>query len=49
MGVTATETRSSEPQVGRRRFLGWLSGLGIAGSAAIGSLATFFFIRPRST
>jgi cytochrome b6-f complex iron-sulfur subunit len=49
MGVTATETRSSEAQVGRRRFLAWLSGLGIAGSAALGSLATFFFIRPRTT
>ena len=49
MGVTATETRSTEPQLGRRRFLAWLSGVGIAGSAVLGSLATFFFIRPRTT
>ena len=49
MGSTATETKLNEPQVGRRRFLAWLSGVGIAGSAVLGSLATFFFIRPRST
>jgi cytochrome b6-f complex iron-sulfur subunit len=49
MGVTATQTRSTEPQIGRRRFLAWLSGVGIAGTAVLGSLATFFFIRPRTT
>jgi len=49
MVATSTEAKSTEPQVGRRRFLGWLTGLGIAGSAALGSLATFFFIRPRTT
>jgi len=49
MEATATETKLSEPQVGRRRFLAWLSGVGIAGSAVLGSLATFFFIRPRTT
>jgi len=49
MVATSTEAKSTEPQVGRRRFLGWLTGLGIAGSAALGSLVTFFFIRPRTT
>lgn len=49
MGATAMESRSTEPQFGRRRFLAWLSGVGIAGSAVLGSLATFFFIRPRTT
>lgn len=49
MGETAMGTSPSEPQLGRRRFLAWLSGIGIAGSAAFASLATFFFIRPRAT
>ncbi|HEY2858459.1 MAG TPA: Rieske 2Fe-2S domain-containing protein [Terracidiphilus sp.] len=49
MGATATETKSSEPQIGRRRFLAWLSGVGIAGSAFLGALSTFFFMRPRTT
>ena len=49
MGATAMESKSTEPQFGRRRFLAWLSGIGIAGSAVLGSLATFFFINPRAT
>ena len=49
MGATEMESRSTEPQFGQRRFLAWLSGVGIAGSAVLGSLATFFFIRPRTT
>lgn len=49
MAETATQTKPDEVRVGRRKFLAWLSGVGIAGSAVLGSLATFFFIRPRTT
>jgi len=51
MGVatqkTATETQ--EQRIPRRRFLAWLSGVGLVGSTVIGAFSTFLFMRPRTT
>lgn len=33
----------------RRRLLGWLSGVGLAGSAVLSAFSNFVFIRPRAT
>lgn len=45
-------TRAVEPaqqQVPRRKFLGWLSGVGVLGSALAGLFSTYVFMRPRAT
>ena len=33
----------------RRRMLGWLSGVGLAGSAVLSAFSNFVFIKPRAT
>ena len=43
----ATET--SEQRIPRRRFLTWLSGIGIVGSTMAGAVSTLFFLKPRTT
>lgn len=35
--------------VGRRRVLGWLSSVGLAGSAVLSAFSNFVFIKPRAT
>lgn len=45
-------TRTVEPpakNVPRRQFLGWLSSIGILGSAVAGLFSTYVFMRPRTT
>jgi cytochrome b6-f complex iron-sulfur subunit len=51
MGAAAPKAATETPnqQIPRRRFLAWLSGAGMLGSAAIGAFSTFFFMRPRTT
>ena len=34
---------------GRRRFLGWLSSVGLFGSAVLSAFSNFIFIKPRAT
>jgi cytochrome b6-f complex iron-sulfur subunit len=50
---TATKTfkpvKPPEMQITRRRLLGWLSGVGIAGSAVAGVFAGLVFLKPRAT
>lgn len=50
MGATATKaSEPAEKQMPRRQFLGWLSGIGIVGSAVAGAFSTFVFMKPRAT
>jgi cytochrome b6-f complex iron-sulfur subunit len=47
--------RNSDPEAGesgkvsRRRVLGWLSSVGLVGSAALSAFSNFVFIKPRAT
>lgn len=38
-----------EESVGRRRLLGWLSGVGLIGSTVLSAFSNFVFIKPRAT
>jgi cytochrome b6-f complex iron-sulfur subunit len=40
---------SGEQQIPRRRFLAWLSGAGIVGTALAAFFSTFVFLKPRTT
>ncbi len=40
---------AEEPQSSRRRFLAWLSGVGLVGSFGMGVLADLLFLKPRTT
>lgn len=44
----STESNPTSPQ-SRRSILTWISGVALAGSAAISALANFVFIKPRAT
>ena len=43
----ATKTRETE--VSRRSFLGWLSGVSIAGATVVGAFSALVFFKPRAT
>jgi cytochrome b6-f complex iron-sulfur subunit len=45
----ATKKESAEPQIPRRRFLAWLTGAGMVGSALAGVFSTYVFMKPRAT
>jgi len=47
--IEGREHRSGEEQIPRRRFLAWLSGVGLVGSALAGVFSTFVFMKPRAT
>jgi len=49
MGAVPKTTDFGDQQIGRRRFLGWVSGIGIVGSAAAAFFSTFVFLKPRTT
>jgi cytochrome b6-f complex iron-sulfur subunit len=44
--VNSNESDGATP---RRRFLGWLSSLGLAGSGVLSAFSNFVFIKPRAT
>jgi cytochrome b6-f complex iron-sulfur subunit len=52
MAVNLRRSSGSAPESGqiqRRRLLGWLSGVGLAGSAVLSAFSNFVFIKPRAT
>lgn len=49
MGAVTRTVEPAEKKVPRRQFLGWLSGLGVMGSALAGLFSTYVFMRPRAT
>lgn len=40
---------AEEDRTGRRRFWGWLSSVGLFGSAVLSAFSNFIFIKPRAT
>jgi cytochrome b6-f complex iron-sulfur subunit len=49
MGTVARSVDPATKQMPRRQFLGWLSGIGVVGSALAGIFSTYVFMRPRAT
>ena len=46
---TGSPKIEEEPNVNRRRLLGWLSSVGLVGAAALSAVSNLVFIRPRAT
>jgi len=49
MGAVTRAVEKAEKKMPRRQFLGWLSGIGVMGSALAGLFSTYIFMRPRVT
>lgn len=46
---SSAQDSENSGQVKRRQLLGWLSGVGLAGSAILSAFSNFVFIKPRAT
>lgn len=49
MGAVPKTSESVDQQIPRRRFLAWISGMGIVGASLAGLFSTFAFLKPRTT
>ncbi len=49
MAAAPAKSETREEPVSRRKFLAWLSGAGVVGSALVGAFSTFVFLKPRTT